>query len=101
MKLSLCMIVKNEQETLAKCLNSVKGIVDEMIIVDTGSTDKTPKIAQQFGAKVHSFNWCDDFAKARNASLSYATGQWILVLDADEILDPEIVATTASNYGKS
>ena len=51
------MIVKNEQETLTKCLNSVKGIVDEMIIVDTGSTDKTPKIAQQFGAKVHSFNW--------------------------------------------
>ncbi|WP_079678337.1 tetratricopeptide repeat protein [Planktothrix sp. PCC 11201] len=92
MKLSLCMIVKNEQETLAKCLNSVKGIVDEIIIVDTGSTDKTPKIAQQFGAKVHSFNWCDDFAKARNAALSYATGQWILVLDADEVLAPGIGA---------
>lgn len=90
MKLSLCMIVKNEEETLAKCLNSVQGIVDEIIILDTGSTDKTPKIAQQFGAKVHSFDWCDDFAKARNAALSYATGQWILVLDADETLAPGI-----------
>ncbi|CAD5980583.1 TPR repeat-containing protein Synpcc7942_0270 [Planktothrix tepida] len=88
MKLSLCMIVKNEEETLAKCLNSVKGIVDEIIIVDTGSTDRTPKIAQQFGASVHFFDWCDDFAKARNAALSYATGQWILVLDADERLAP-------------
>lgn len=90
MKLSLCMIVKNEEETLAKCLNSVQGIVDEIIILDTGSTDKTPKIAQQFGAKVHCFDWCDDFAKARNAALSYATGQWILVLDADETLAPGI-----------
>ena len=91
MKLSLCMIVKNEAATLPKCLNSVQGVVDEMIILDTGSSDRTPHIAQEFGAKVYHFQWCDDFSAARNAALQYVTGDWILVLDADETLTPSII----------
>ncbi|MBE9198649.1 MULTISPECIES: TPR domain-containing glycosyltransferase [unclassified Nodularia (in: cyanobacteria)] len=91
MKLSLCMIVKNEAATLPKCLNSVKGVVDEIIILDTGSSDRTPHIAQEFGAKLYHFEWCNDFSAARNAALQYVTGDWILVLDADETLTPSIV----------
>ncbi|WP_414527239.1 glycosyltransferase [Nodularia chucula] len=91
MKLSLCMIVKNEAATLPKCLDSVKAVVDEMIILDTGSSDRTPNIAQEMGAKVYHFQWCDDFSAARNAALKYVTGDWILVLDADETLTPNIV----------
>jgi glycosyltransferase involved in cell wall biosynthesis len=84
--LSLCMIVKNEQNNLARCLRSVKPLVDEMIVVDTGSSDYTPDIAQVFGAKVFDFQWGNDFSTARNFSLSKATGDWILVLDADETI---------------
>lgn len=84
--LSLCMIVKNEEKHLVKCLRSVRDIVDEMIIVDTGSTDKTKDIAQVFGAKVFDFPWTGDFAAARNESLKQATGDWIFILDADEAL---------------
>ncbi|MEI1377613.1 tetratricopeptide repeat protein [Nostoc sp. UHCC 0926] len=91
MKLSLCMIVKNESATLPKCLNSVRKVVDEMVVLDTGSIDRTPNIAQQLGAKVHHFKWCNDFSAARNAALKYVTGDWILVLDADETLTPAIL----------
>mgnify|MGYP002629003448 CR=1 FL=1 len=84
--LSLCMITKNEEQFLADCLNSVKNIVDEIILVDTGSSDKTVEIAKSFEAKIHFFEWCDDFAAARNESLKYATKEWILILDADEII---------------
>ncbi|NET02206.1 MAG: tetratricopeptide repeat protein [Sphaerospermopsis sp. SIO1G1] len=90
MKLSLCMIVKNEETALPKCLKSVKNFVDEMIILDTGSTDKTPQIAQEFGAKLYYFSWCNDFSKARNEALKYVTGDWVLVLDADETLTPGV-----------
>lgn len=90
MKLSLCMIVKNEEATLADCLNSVKDVVDEMVVLDTGSTDRTVEIAQEFGAKVYFFEWCNDFAIARNQALGMVTGDWVLVLDADEKLKPEI-----------
>ncbi len=86
MKISLCMIVKNEQDNLRRCLSSVVSHVDEMIVVDTGSVDDTVAIAQEFGAKVSYFEWCDDFAAARNASIERATGDWILHLDADEEL---------------
>jgi tetratricopeptide (TPR) repeat protein len=86
--LSLCMIVKNEESHLAKCLMSVKPIVDEMIVVDTGSTDRTRNIALAFGAKVFDFLWTNDFSEARNYSLSKASGDWILVLDADEMVSP-------------
>ncbi|TAF02174.1 MAG: glycosyltransferase [Nostocales cyanobacterium] len=90
MKLSLCMIVKNEEAALPRCLGSVQNVVDEIVVLDTGSTDKTPDIAQQFGAKVHYFQWCNDFSVARNEALKYVTGDWVLVLDADEIITPEI-----------
>ncbi|WP_225896364.1 tetratricopeptide repeat protein [Amazonocrinis nigriterrae] len=91
MSLSLCMIAKNEEAALPQCLSSVKNVVDEMIVLDTGSSDRTPDIAKQFGAKVHHFAWCNNFSVARNAALKYVTGDWILVLDADETLTPSIV----------
>jgi tetratricopeptide (TPR) repeat protein len=78
------MIVKNEAEQLPKCLNSLKNVVDEIVVLDTGSTDKTIEIAQNWGAKVYTDSWDNDFAKARNQALKYVTGDWILVLDADE-----------------
>lgn len=82
--ISLCMIVKNEEENLAKALNPVKEAVDEIIIVDTGSTDRTVEIAKSFGAKVYYYEWNDDFASARNEGLKYATCDWILSMDADD-----------------
>jgi tetratricopeptide (TPR) repeat protein len=85
------MIVKNEAATLPKCLSSVRKVVDEMVVLDTGSIDRTPSIAKELGAKVHHFKWCNDFSAARNAALKYVTGDWILVLDADETLTPTIV----------
>lgn len=91
MDLSLCMIVKNEQASLPQALISVKDIVDEMVVLDTGSTDQTIKIARDFGAKVYHFEWCNDFAVARNEALKYVQGKWVLVLDADEVLTAEIV----------
>jgi tetratricopeptide (TPR) repeat protein len=80
------MIVKNEAHQLSRCLASARPYVEEIIVVDTGSSDETVAIAHQFGAQVSYFEWCDDFAQARNASLAHATGDWILVLDADEEL---------------
>ncbi|MFN3781747.1 MAG: glycosyltransferase, partial [Candidatus Kapaibacteriota bacterium] len=82
--LSLSMIVKNEQKYLPGCLESVKDIVDEIVILDTGSTDETKNIAMSFGAKIYETQWRDDFSLARNESLSHCTGKWILYLDADE-----------------
>jgi glycosyltransferase involved in cell wall biosynthesis len=80
------MIVRNEQELLHDCLQSVCDIVDEIIVVDTGSGDRTREIARSFGASVFDFAWCDDFAAARNESVRHARGKWILQLDADERL---------------
>jgi len=84
--ISLCMIVKDEADNLPRCLESVRGIVDEIVIVDTGSTDETPQIAERYGAKVVRFKWTGSFSDARNKSLKHATGEWILWLDADEAL---------------
>jgi tetratricopeptide (TPR) repeat protein len=84
--LSLCMIVKNEEKNLPRCLDSAKPYVDEIVIVDTGSEDRTVEIAASYGAKVAYFQWCNDFAAARNYALSLVSGEWILVLDADEEL---------------
>ncbi|WP_264173386.1 glycosyltransferase family 2 protein [Clostridium estertheticum] len=78
------MIVKNEQDNLKKSLISAVNIVDEIVIVDTGSQDQTKKIALEFTDKVYDFKWCKDFGKARNFSISKATNDWILILDADE-----------------
>lgn len=88
MLLSLCMIVKNEAGIILNCLKSVKDVVDEMIVVDTGSSDGTGEIAESFGAKVYKYEWDDSFADARNYSLSKADGDWILIMDADDVLDP-------------
>ncbi|MBI2657731.1 glycosyltransferase [Candidatus Woesearchaeota archaeon] len=87
--ISLCMIAKNEEKYLEQCLDSVKDLADEIIIVDTGSTDKTKEIAKKFNAKIIDFKWIDDFSAARNESLKHATKDWILVLDADEAIDKE------------
>jgi glycosyltransferase involved in cell wall biosynthesis len=107
--LSLCMIVKYERQNLPRCLASVQPYVNEIVVVDTGSEDETPEIAKQFGARLEYFKWCNDFAAARNYALSKVTGDWILVLDADEELivtsedfftqltsSPEIIAYSLS-----
>jgi glycosyltransferase involved in cell wall biosynthesis len=88
MTLSLCMIVKNEERNLPRCLDSVRGLAGELIVVDTGSTDATPGIAAGYGAQVIPFDFSTvDFAAARNQAIARASGRWILMLDADETLD--------------
>ncbi len=82
--ISLCMIVKNEGEYLGHCLDAVSDLVDEIIVVDTGSSDNTVEVAARYTDKIYHYQWEDDFSKARNFSLEFATGDWILVLDADE-----------------
>jgi glycosyltransferase involved in cell wall biosynthesis len=94
------MIVKNEERYLPQCLNSIKNIVDEIIIVDTGSTDKTVEIAENFGAKVYYYKWNNSFSQARNESLRYATNDWILIMDADDefcMADKEKFKTLLNN----
>jgi glycosyltransferase involved in cell wall biosynthesis len=86
--LSLCMIVKNEERNLPRCLDSVRDLAGELIVVDTGSTDGTPRIAAGYGAEVLPFDFTVvDFAAARNHAMAHAHGRWILMLDADEILE--------------
>jgi len=87
-RITLCMIVRDEAALLPGCLASVRGAVDEMVIVDTGSTDATRDLGRQAGARMFDFAWNDDFAAARNESLRHASGEWVLVLDADERLGP-------------
>jgi glycosyltransferase involved in cell wall biosynthesis len=94
LKISACMMVKNEEEMLPRCLNSIKDLVDEIIVVDTGSTDRTVGIARSFGAKVYFHAWENNFSKHRNQSISYATGDWFIIIDADEEL-------YARNYTKT
>jgi len=89
--LSLSMIVRNEEARLATCLASVKGFADEMVVIDTGSVDATVAVAVQAGARVEQMEWPGDFAPARNHALQYLKGDWVLVLDADEQLRPEVV----------
>ncbi|MBL8055902.1 MAG: glycosyltransferase [Anaerolineales bacterium] len=86
--LSVCLIVKNEAAHLPRCLASVQDLGAEVVVVDTGSTDETPAIAAAYGARVLAFAWCDDFSAARNFGLDRARGEWLLVLDADEALEP-------------
>ncbi len=85
--LSLCMIVKNEEHNLGACLASAAGLAGDIVVADTGSTDRTVEIARQHGARVFSFPWVDSFAAARNESLRHAIGKWVLWLDADDRLD--------------
>lgn len=90
-KLSFCAIVKNEELFLPKCLESVKNVVDETIVMDTGSSDRTVEIARDLGAKVFHYQWRNNFSAARNEALKYVSGEWVLVLDADEVLTAQIV----------
>ncbi len=90
--LSVCMIVKNEENNLKRLLPLLDGIVDELIIVDTGSSDGTKDIALQYTSNFHYFEWCDDFSAARNESLKYATKDYILWLDADDIISKQDIA---------
>lgn len=83
MKLSACIIAKNEEAMLPRCLESING-VDEIILVDTGSTDRTMDIAKKYGAKVYEHPWQNDFSLHRNQSISYANGDWIMIIDCDE-----------------
>lgn len=87
--ISLCMIVKNEEKILARCLDSIAELMDEVIIVDTGSTDKTKEIAAQYTDKIYDFTWVDDFSAARNFAFSKATKEYIYTADADEVLSAE------------
>jgi len=89
MGISLCMLTLNEEKYLAQALNSVKGLVDEIIIVDTGSTDTTLEIAKQFTQKIFHKPWNNNFAEARNYAIQQATKDWILILDPDEVIAKE------------
>jgi len=93
MKISACMIVKNEEKVLEKTLPILSAGVDEIILVDTGSSDNTIALAEKFGARVYYFKWIDDFSAARNASLACATGDYILWVDADEFIKLEDLKT--------
>lgn len=88
-RLSVFVITKNEERFIGQCLASVKDLAHEMLVLDTGSTDRTVEIAREHGAQVRSFTWCDDFSAARNAALEHLTGDWVLMLDADEQLSEE------------
>ena len=90
-RLTVCMIVRNEERFLEQCLQSVQPIASQTVILDTGSTDATVDIARRFGAEIHHFEWCENFATARNVSLQYAREDWILTLDADEELPPDSI----------
>lgn len=87
-RISVCLIARNEERWLAQCLRSVRALASQIIVVDTGSTDRTTEIAREMGAEVHFFQWSDDFSASRNASLEHATGDWVLCIDADEELMP-------------
>lgn len=101
--LSAVMIVKNEERHLERCLSSIVNIVDEIVIVDTGSTDKSIKIAESFGARIFHHPWENDFSLHRNQSLKYARGKWVFVIDADEevILKPETEKNTLKKWLKN
>lgn len=98
--ISLCVIARDEEEMLGACLDSARAFVDEMIVLDTGSADRTREVAREHGARVESFTWCDDFAAARNAAIEYASGDWVFMLDADERIEdgcgPELKVVAAA-----
>jgi len=101
-KISFCLITKNEQENIGRCLSSLNEIQNkQIIVVDTGSTDKTIKIAKSFGAEIYHHNWDNNFSKARNQFLRYARGDWVLYLDADEELAPNALETLKEDMAKA
>lgn len=94
--LSACMMVKNEEKNIERCLRSIKKLVDEIVVVDTGSTDNTVKIAKRFGARVYHHEWQNDFSLHRNQSIGYARGTWVMIIDADE----EFALSDGATYGQ-
>lgn len=98
MKISTCLIVKNEADNIGRCLDSIKDISNEIIVVDTGSTDNTKEIALKIGAKIFDYQWDNNFSKAKNYALSKATGDWIVFPDADEYLDANSLKSTLSPF---
>ncbi len=101
LRLSLCMIVRDEEEMLPRCLAAAVDAVDEVVVVDTGSSDATVEIARSFGARVLAHEWSGSFAQARNVSFDAASGDWLLFLDADEVLMAEDVASLRSLLGRT
>ena len=97
-KLSLVMIVRDSAQTLPACLESIRPWVDEMIIVDTGSVDETPRIVESFGGKLFHFPWCDDFSAARNESLRHASGEWVFWMDSDDTIPPDCEARDCARW---
>ena len=91
MRVSLCVIARDEAEALGPCIESARPVVDEIVVVDTGSSDETIAVARAHGANVIEAPWTDDFAAVRNIGLAQASGAWVLTLDADERLSPEAV----------
>ncbi|MED1919547.1 glycosyltransferase [Bacillus thuringiensis] len=101
MKVSACVITKNEEQNLSACLESVKEIASEIVVVDTGSTDGTIAVAKKYQASVYHFDWIDDFSAARNFALSKASGNWIIFLDADEFLSEDSKKHIVSNLNRA
>lgn len=99
MKISCCVIAKNEEANISKCLSSLRPFSDQIVLIDTGSTDRTVEIACQYNAQIHKFNWIDDFSAARNFALEQAKGDWIIFIDADECIeaDPIWLRETLTN----
>ena len=99
-RISLCLITKNEEPNIARCLDSVRDIVDQIVVVDTGSNDNTKTIATSYGAEVYEHEWKEDFSEARNKCLEYARGDWVLFLDADEELASGALETLKEDMAK-
>ena len=99
-QLTVCMIVKDEEQFLDQCLDSIRPIAHQVVVVDTGSTDRTMDIAREHGAEVHQFEWNDNFSDARNCSLEHARGDWVLILDADETLPADSHAALTHDMAK-
>ncbi|WP_019229686.1 glycosyltransferase family 2 protein [Sedimentibacter sp. B4] len=100
MYISQCIIAKNEEDNIEHCLSHLKSVVDEQIVIDTGSTDRTVEIAESIGAKVFHFDWVDDFSAARNFALDKAKGDWIIFLDCDEYFSENSVASIKDSIKK-
>ena len=101
MKISACLITKDEEKNIEQCLKSIEGIVDEIIIVDTGSNDNTVNVAKRYSNKIFHYVWEDDFSKARNFAIEKANGDYILFLDADDYLALDALRKLSNKISQS